>query len=187
MSLPEANDRAALPETPTGFIGPLGFVKHGNPFTMDRLFVGLEPAWGGVDAIEFTEDMPVSFVTRVNRSQHDIPLDRLRETSHRHLFNLKEVFVTEQSLFLFYAEWEGISLKEIQTLRPAFQLGEVEVATICYQIFQGLRYIHDTLDISHGDIREENIYIHKNGDVKIGISYYPTTSLFQLPGLSKNR
>ncbi|KAE8371233.1 kinase-like protein [Aspergillus bertholletiae] len=143
-------------------------VKYGNPFTMDRLFVGLEPAWGGINAIEFTEHMPISFVSKLITARGDKrKMDRFKRTSHKHLVNLKEVFVTEESLILFYDKWEGISLREIQDLRPAFQLGEVEVATICFQMLQALQYIHGTLGISHGALYEEDIYIHESGDIKI--------------------
>ncbi|KAE8386943.1 hypothetical protein BDV23DRAFT_196092 [Aspergillus alliaceus] len=135
---------------------------------MDRLFVGLEPAWSGINAIEFTEHMPISFVSKLVTTKGNIPkMDFFKRTSHRHLVNLKEVFVAEESLMLFYDKWEGISLNEIQDLRPAFQLGEVEVATICFQMLQALQYIHGTLGISHGALCGEDIYIQESGDIKI--------------------
>ncbi|PIG85279.1 hypothetical protein AARAC_004371 [Aspergillus arachidicola] len=158
-------DRA---ETPTMCGEATDIVKYGNPFTMDRLFVGLEPAWGGINAIELTEHMPISFVSKLIIARGDRPkMGCFKKTSHRHLVNLKEVFVTEESLILFYDKWEGISLREIQDLRPAFQLGEVEVATVCFQMLQAMQYIHGTLGISHGALYEEDIYIHESGDIKI--------------------
>ncbi|KAB8067369.1 kinase-like domain-containing protein [Aspergillus leporis] len=168
MSLPRGESPPIQNETPTRSEEATECVKYGNPFTMDRLFIGLEPAWSGINAIEFTEHMPISFVSKLDTTACDKSrIDCLRQTSHRHLVNLKEVFVTEESLLLFYEKWEGISLKEIQDLRPAFQLGEVEVATICYQILQALQYIHNTLGINHGALRDQDIYIHKTGDIKI--------------------
>ncbi|KAE8332979.1 hypothetical protein BDV39DRAFT_199327 [Aspergillus sergii] len=144
------------------------FVKYGSPFTMDRLFIGLDPTDGGITAIELIENRPVSFVLKVKINDRDIKLDRLRPTCHRHLANLKEAFVCHESLLFIYERWDGVSLRGIQELRPTFELGEVEVATICCQILHGLHYIHNTLGISHGAISEQNIYIDDNGDVRIG-------------------
>ncbi|THC88224.1 hypothetical protein EYZ11_012328 [Aspergillus tanneri] len=133
---------------------------------MDRFFIGLEPIYSGINAVEFTANSPVGYVTKLGMAGDMVPIDCFMETSHPNLVNLREVFVTENSLFFVYEKW-GISLKEILLLSPVFQLGEVEVATICREVLKGLRYIHKTIGISHGSLSESNIHIMEDGDVKI--------------------
>ncbi|KAA8644958.1 uncharacterized protein ATNIH1004_009169 [Aspergillus tanneri] len=145
-----------------------GFVQYGHPYAaLDRFFVGLKPQWSGINAIEFTENSPVTYVKKFRKAEANVRVNYLKATSHRNLVNLREVFVTDDSIFFVYERW-GISLKEICQLWPVFQLGEVEVATLCNEILNGLKYIHDELGVSHGDLREENIFIMENGDVRIG-------------------
>ncbi|THC92370.1 hypothetical protein EYZ11_008160 [Aspergillus tanneri] len=84
-----------------------GFVQYGHPYAaLDRFFVGLKPQWSGINAIEFTENSPVTYVKKFRKAEANI--------------------------------------------------------------LNGLKYIHDELGVSHGDLREENIFIMENGDVRIG-------------------
>jgi hypothetical protein len=109
------------------------FIKYGHPFqSLHRFFVGLEPMWSDVSAIEFTEDSPVGYVKKLSVAG-EVPVNRLSETCHQNIVNLREVFITERSIFFVY-EKLGISLEEIHNLSPVFQLGEVEVATICREV-----------------------------------------------------
>lgn len=111
-----------------------GFVKYGHPNSVvDRYFIELEPAWSGIHAIEFTENAPIAYVQKYPINRCMIVRDRLMETTHPNLVNLKETFITETSLFFIYDKW-GMSLKEIYQLWPVFRLGEVEVATICREV-----------------------------------------------------
>ncbi|KAK9543458.1 hypothetical protein V6Z79_010129 [Aspergillus fumigatus] len=173
MSIPHRHRnevRAELPSTPS--INKKGklmadFVKYGHPYKlMDRFFVGLEPRFSGINAVEFTQDAPVAFVKKLEMRESEVAVHRLMETSHPNLVNLQEVFISERSIFFVYERW-GITLKEIQDLQPIFRLGEVEVATICREILQGLLYIHRILGISHGAISETSVSIAEDGGVKI--------------------
>ncbi|KAE8330303.1 kinase-like domain-containing protein [Aspergillus sergii] len=143
------------------------FIKYGSPYMqMHRVFIGLEPTWGEIYAVEFTENSPVSYIKKLDVVRDKLPIDALTQTSHANLVNLREVFVAETSLFFVYEKW-GISLKEMQHLSPVFRFGEVEIATLCREVLEGLKYIHKTLGISHGSLSEGNIYITDNGGVKI--------------------
>ncbi|KAL4889246.1 kinase-like domain-containing protein [Aspergillus ambiguus] len=144
-----------------------GYVRYQHPYSViDRFFVGIEPRWGGIDAIEFTQDRPVSYVKSLGVAEGEVRVRHLKPTSHPNLVNLRETFVVDNTAFFVYEPW-GISLREFRQLQPIFRLGEVEVATICGQVLNGLEYIHDKLGMVHGKIQEGNIYIMENGDVKI--------------------
>lgn len=128
--------------------------------------------------------MSVSFVSHCT-VQEDVGIERLKRASHTNLLGLKEVFVGAGSAFFLYEQW-GIALNELQGLSHVFQLGEVEVATVCKgvftrfepagrienwanckQIFQGLKYIHNDLGICHGDLNCSTVLINDEGNVKI--------------------
>ena len=110
-----------------------GFVQYGHPKTFGRFFVGLEPQWSGINAVEFTEGLPVTYIKKFRMAQAGERVHHLTATSHQNLVNLREAFVTSDSIYFVYERW-GISLKEICQLWPVFQLGEVEVATLCNEV-----------------------------------------------------
>ncbi|KAL3459608.1 kinase-like domain-containing protein [Aspergillus heterothallicus] len=142
------------------------FIHYEHPFKcVRRFFVSLEPIWNGLNAIEFTEDSPVGFVKKLS-VVGNVPENQLSKTCHPNLVNLREVFIATGSVFFVYDKW-GMSLHEILRLSPVFQLGEVEVATICKEVLRGLQYIHKVLRISHGSLTLENIQIMEDGSVKI--------------------
>lgn len=109
------------------------FVQYGHPKTFGRFFVGLEPQWSGINAVEFTEGLPVTYIKKFRMAQAGERVHHLTATSHQNLVNLREAFVTSDSIYFVYERW-GISLKEICQLWPVFQLGEVEVATLCNEV-----------------------------------------------------
>ncbi|KAL4927717.1 uncharacterized protein BDV17DRAFT_292223 [Aspergillus undulatus] len=142
------------------------FVKFCNPFTspMQRFFVGLEPMWSDVSAIEFTEDLPVGYVRKQAVTGKEL-LGRLKPTTHPNLINLREVFIADGLAFFVYEKW-GISLAKIHNMSPVFQLGEIEVATLCREVLKGVQYIHQSLGITHGNLAHD-IHIMEDGSVKI--------------------
>ncbi|PYI23224.1 hypothetical protein BO99DRAFT_409571 [Aspergillus violaceofuscus CBS 115571] len=147
---------------------PEDFIKQGHPYRLlHRFFIGIEPGLTDIDAIEFTNQRPVSYVKKFTSKSLETDTKSLVETSHPNLVNLREVFIHGRSCFFLYERW-SLSLKEVQKLGPVFQLSEVEVASICYKIFMGLLYIHETLKISHGNIHMGNVFICEDGEVKIG-------------------
>ncbi|KAL4947080.1 hypothetical protein BDW69DRAFT_199916 [Aspergillus filifer] len=148
-------------QTPSG-----PFLKYGHPFrALGRFFIGLEPRWGGINAIEFTKDSPVAYLKKLSTGE-GISVDRLSATCHPNLVNLKEAFIATGAVFFVY-EKEGLSLEEILNLSAVFRLGEIEVAFLCHEILQGLQYIHQVLETSHGSLNLSNIHIMEDGAVKI--------------------
>ncbi|KAE8334763.1 hypothetical protein BDV24DRAFT_156592 [Aspergillus arachidicola] len=143
------------------------FVKHGSPYNQeDRLFFGLNPPWNNVHAIEFKEGRPVSFVTHQKVETKNISLDRIRQISHANVLGFKEVFVLKDIIYFLRDQW-GLTLNEILQLSPVFNLSEVEVAVICRAILQGLRYIHEQVDICYGNLTCSDILINEQGEVRI--------------------
>ncbi|PYI13428.1 hypothetical protein BO99DRAFT_452749 [Aspergillus violaceofuscus CBS 115571] len=154
------------------------FVHYGSPYDqINRIFVGLNPSWNEIDAIEFHEGIPVGFVSQCKLEEKEIPVQRLRQSSHPSLLKIREVFFLKGSAYFIYDQW-GLTLAEILHLSPVFRLSEVEVAVICKAVLLGLRYIHKELDIHYGGLSPSKILVTNMGEVKItGIG----KRLFQKP------
>ncbi|CEL12032.1 hypothetical protein ASPCAL15125 [Aspergillus calidoustus] len=175
-----------LPSIPVeNTIAPREMVKYGCPYNqLDRVFIGLHPSWNGIDAIEFRNGTPVGYLSHYNPEGKDIPLQRLTQVSHPSFLAFKEVFVSRENVYFLYGQW-GVTLHQIRSLSPLFQLGEAEVAIICKKILEGLVYIHKDLNIFYGNLKCSDIIITDEGHVKIvGLG----RTVFQKPGLlGKNR
>lgn len=85
---------------------------------LGRFFIGLNPSWSGISAIEFAEGAPVSFVSQC-MIEGNVGVERVTQPSHKNVLSLKEAFVNNNNIFFLYAQW-GLSLKEIQELSPVF-------------------------------------------------------------------
>lgn len=108
-----------------------GFVKEGSPYDrIGRFFVGFKGTWNGISAIEFKEGRPVAFISQCSIVGKDAQLKCLTKALHPNILSLREVFFSKDTIFFIYEQW-GITMSQIQGLSPEFQLGEVEVATIC--------------------------------------------------------
>ncbi|GAM37738.1 hypothetical protein TCE0_033r07906 [Talaromyces pinophilus] len=47
-------------------------------------------------------------------------------------------------------------------------LDRIAVATICKKLLHGLIYIHEALNVSHGHLHCDGIYLNDKGEIKIG-------------------
>jgi serine/threonine protein kinase len=88
-------------------------------------------------------------------------------TDHPRLVNLIETFQA-QSIYLVY-RFHGFTVDLGRVCaRSQAQLNDVEIATICKHILQGLQYIHSVLSIAHGDLCARNILMYADGQIRIG-------------------
>ncbi|KAJ5151217.1 uncharacterized protein N7482_010469 [Penicillium canariense] len=99
-------------------------------------------------------------------SASKVRVDPFQKISHKNVVNLREVFLAEDAAFFVYDEWD-VPLEDIWRRSVTFRLGEVGIACICKGILEGLKYVHDVLDLYHGALNLDNIFITDNGDVKL--------------------
>jgi serine/threonine protein kinase len=112
--------------------------------------------------------------------------EALQKTYHQNLVNLTGISITDDAAYLIY-ERTGLSLTEIKKY-GRLKFDRVAVATICRevgpddlalplrrlmrrQIIHGLKYIHDVLRISHGELNCDNVFVNEDGEVHIGALY----------------
>lgn len=118
---------------------------------------------------------------KMKRDSVEGRFDSVLRTNHPNLLNLLGISACENDVLLHY-EKPGISLTQIRQFKI---LDRIEVATICRKVFKilfptwetmtnsaqilrGLIYIHEVLDIGHGNLHCDNIYLNEDGEIKIG-------------------
>jgi serine/threonine protein kinase len=84
------------------------------------------------------------------------------------VIGLVEAFL-ENDNFYFVYNFHGfaVDLAQVATT-PTVRMTEPDLASICRSILRGLEYIHNQLEISHGNITRSNILLYENGGIKIG-------------------
>ena len=120
------------------------FVKEGSPYEqIGRFFVALKLPRSGISAVELQKRRPVAHVSHYTVQEKDFCLERLTQESHSNLLGLREVFINTDDIYFLYDQW-GMALEELQQLFPVFQPGEVEVATVCKEVFSLTRFQAET-------------------------------------------
>jgi SCY1-like protein 2 len=71
------------------------------------------------------------------------------------------VFVTEPFEYNLSCFVSDNSMKE-------FLPGELEIKCIILELLEGLNFLHSTAKTIHNNLAPENVYVTKNGKVKLG-------------------
>jgi serine/threonine protein kinase len=99
-------------------------------------------------------------------------LSSVTSYSHKNLVKLQRAFYDDGTVFLLY-EMMDVSLAQIFS-SPLGRLQLYEVAAFSQEILAGIDYIHNRLNVTHGDLTSNSILLSVSGSVKIGMS--PTKS-----------
>jgi serine/threonine protein kinase len=110
---------------------------------------------------------PISLIRKAHLRKESEDVSTLTGTDHPNLVNLVEAFY-DKSIYLVY-QFHGFTVDLGRVCsRPNAEFSKVDIATICKNTLQGLEYIHDALNIAHGDLSLPNIVLHQDGQVRIG-------------------
>lgn len=104
-------------------------------------------------------------------------IEIMQKTSHKNLVSFIDSFETEKDIHIVIEYISGISLYSFLKKHIGTRLPEKEAKLIFEQIFSAVEYLHDK-NISHGDLKLENILITSSNVVKIidfGFSSYCDT------------
>lgn len=94
-------------------------------------------------------------------------LARISSVNHTNIVKLHEALYYEGSIYLCY-EIMDITLAQVFGT-PLGSLNHYEVAAFCKEILEGLNYIHNSLQIAHGDLSSKNVLLSAGtANVKIG-------------------
>lgn len=86
-------------------------------------------------------------------------------TKHPNIMNYFDTYETSDSIWMVVEVMEGC-LYELIAQR-AGNIPEKQIAFICHEILQGLKFVHRQHRI-HRDMKSDNVLINSNGDIKLG-------------------
>ena len=148
-----------------------------NDFIVGK-FLG-KGAFGSVCLVTRKEDRKTYAMKRINISklndkEKEAALNEVRilaSLSHPNIIGYKEAFYDENSrtlnIIMEYADDGDINHKIQENLKRRLQFEESQVWEWIIQLLKGLKYLHDN-KIMHRDLKCANIFLMKNGLVKIG-------------------
>lgn len=103
---------------------------------------------------------------KIEKPQTEFP--KLQHAFHENIVGLVEAFYKDAHIYLAY-NYHGfaINLSQVVTT-PAVKLNEPELASICRSVLLGLKFIHEQLQISYGEVDGNSILLCPDGAVKLG-------------------
>ena len=113
-------------------------------------------------------------IGKLNTEQREASLNEIRilaSLNHPNIIGYKEAFYDENSrslnIIMEYADDGDINHKIQENLKRRLQFEESTVWEWIIQLLKGLKYLHDN-KIMHRDLKCANIFLMKNGLLKIG-------------------
>ncbi|PGH19275.1 serine/threonine protein kinase [Polytolypa hystricis UAMH7299] len=153
-------------------VDPHSRLKKASPFLLNenpwRRYWGVwekDQAGTGILAYENVKSFPVVFITEREPPKLKVQLLRLKEISHANIVHLKQAYLSDKSIFFVYESMQA-SLAQLEGT-PYVSFNEADIATVCKELLQGLKHIHDDLRIAHGSLNCDNVLIAGDGTVQI--------------------
>jgi len=136
-------------------------------------------AFGSVFIVKRKEDTKIYAMKRVkisqlNTKERENALNEVRilaSLNHPNIVGYKEAFYEEDSrtlnIVMEFADDGDLETKIQKNVKSKNLFGEKEIWNCLCQILQGLKYLHEN-KIMHRDLKCANIFLMKNGCVKLG-------------------
>ncbi|KAJ5475416.1 hypothetical protein N7539_007703 [Penicillium diatomitis] len=129
-----------------------------------RLYT-IDQAGPGIVALKDSENLPIYLIKDGNGTNTNIT-QQITFASHRNIVSLISEF-----------SYQGVQQQVYQYEHMAVSMGcvagsvnfsQADVATVCREVLQGLRYIHAVLKVSYGLVDLGNILLTWQGEIKLG-------------------
>lgn len=115
-------------------------------------------------AVKIYEKKRLDEPNKIKNLEREINI--LAELSHPTIAKLLDVIETQTELYLILEYGGANSLYNYLLSKPEHRLPEPEAKQFILVIAEALKYLHD-LDITHRDIKAENILINRNRQLKL--------------------
>ncbi|KAL4772408.1 kinase-like domain-containing protein [Aspergillus nidulans var. acristatus] len=96
-------------------------------------------------------------VKKLDEQANNHQLNQLHQVTHDNLVKILDVFTSSSFTYIVYESLET-SLDKVQATCRG-ELTEIDMAIISKEVLEGLKYIHNVLGISHGNVMAQNILL----------------------------
>ncbi|CAI7615512.1 unnamed protein product [Penicillium pancosmium] len=124
----------------------------------------MDQAGPAVIALKDTETFPICLIKRIRPQKWD-PLSKIQLAGHKNLVCLMDYFQSEHEVHLVY-EYEHLAIS-LGCVAGTVSFSEADIATVCKELLEGLKYVHDILKIAYGMLDFSNILLTWQGEVKL--------------------
>lgn len=128
----------------------------------------IDQAGPGVIALKDTEKLPICLL-KYSQSQKERSCLKLQFASHKNLVSLIDHFQSGDEVHLVY-EYEHLAVT-LGCVAGTVSFSEADIATICKEVLEGLKYVHTILRITYGMLDFSNILLTWQGEVKLGMFF----------------
>lgn len=146
--------------------------KYVTKYTIDQ--AGLV-----IIALKDTEKLPI-YLLKIHASTKSGPAYSLPFISHKNLLSLIDHFQFESQLYLVY-KYKHFAII-LGYVTGSVQFSEADIAIICRESLEGLKYIHSILKTPYYLLNLSNILLTWQGEIKLGMSDY-TSSNFTITNI----
>ncbi|KAL3441489.1 kinase-like domain-containing protein [Aspergillus insuetus] len=129
-----------------------------------EIYYRIDQAGAGLFAIKDAPSLPTCTLKEYQKLKSP-NVRKLVPIQHKNLVSLLGFFETDRHGYLAY-EYEHIPIT-LGCVAGFTRFNEPDIATICREVLEGLKFIHAELKISHGSIKCSNILLTYSGDLKI--------------------
>jgi serine/threonine protein kinase len=127
----------------------------------------IDQAGTGVIALKDTENLPICLI-KCRDAGKMRSIRGLQFASHRNILSLIDHFQSGDKLHLVY-EYEHMAIS-LGCVAGNVQFSDADIATVCKEILEGLKFIHSALKSSYGLLDFSNVLLTWQGEVKLGMS-----------------
>ncbi|KAK2797624.1 hypothetical protein FQN50_009137 [Emmonsiellopsis sp. PD_5] len=137
------------------------FLSHEDPWKQYWGVWERDRAGTGILAYKNVESFPFVFIKKRPFPGPNGCLQHLKAISHANIVHLREAFVSGESVYFVYDAMR-VSLSQLHG-SPYVSFNEADIATV----LDGVKHIHDDLQISHGSLSCDNILLTEHGRIQI--------------------
>jgi hypothetical protein len=127
----------------------------------------IDQAGTGIIALKDTKNLPICLI-KCRDAGKMRSIRGLQFASHRNILSLIDHFQSGDKLHLVY-EYEHLAIS-LGCVAGNVQFSDADIATVCKEILEGLKFIHSALKTSYGLLDFSNVLLTWQGEVKLGMS-----------------
>ncbi|KAJ5366663.1 hypothetical protein N7541_000604, partial [Penicillium brevicompactum] len=124
----------------------------------------IDQAGTGVIALKDTENLPICLIKYRDAGKMR-SIRGLQFASHRNILSLIDYFQSGDKLHLVY-EYEHLAIS-LGCVAGNVQFSDADIATVCNEILEGLKFIHSALRTPYGLLNFSNVLLTWQGEVKL--------------------